>query len=137
MAASTQETKRAFDKKEQGRKLAREQNATIRERIDEKTGKVKVFLFAKATWIALWPIDAKEYIKRGWAALQVIQLVNPQSGKAEYVDALCVEQLLAKGWKDPIPVVPVVEPIPTADLRTPPSGKGKGKTAEPDVEPPK
>ncbi len=98
MSIDPKEFEAALQRKEAEKKRLQEANRTIREAIDPGTGKVRVWVFGEAKWKLLWPIDAKEQVNSGNAALSITEMVDPK-GITTVVDSRYVDARRAEGWR--------------------------------------
>jgi hypothetical protein len=115
MAIDQKEFEAALQKKEAEKKRLQEANRTIHDAIDQSTGKVRVWVFGEAKWKLLWPIDAKEQVNAGVAALSVTEMVNPQ-GQSIIVDARQVDARRGEGWRLTGEKPPEPEPPEPVDI---------------------
>ncbi len=100
MAIDPAEFEEAALKKLAEKKRQQESNGDIRAAIDPGSGKVRVWVFVEAKWKMLWPIDAKEQVRSGHAALSVTEMLDPK-GATVLVDSQRVDALREEGWRLP------------------------------------
>ncbi len=82
--------------------LTDQQKAALRKAVVARNGvsHVSVFLFSTQGWTNMRPVDAKAFILKGLAALEITKMVNPATGKPEWVDAWRRGMLVIAGWKE-------------------------------------